>query len=102
RGLTVPLVWPDGATTRTAKVRVWGRPGSRVRLGDSPMLDSLWQDRPLEAVAGRPGLPQLVLEARGAELPLSLLVDEPSHAGQAALIGDRALVRVEIDEEGEH
>jgi hypothetical protein len=102
RALTVPLVWPDGVTRRTAKVRVWGRPGSRVRPGDSPVLDSLWQDRPLEAVAGRPGLPQLVLEARGAELPLSLLVDEPSHTGQAALIGDRALVRVEIDEEGEH
>src|SRR5581483_3832898 len=95
RALSVVLLWPEGVTDRGAKVRVWGRPGARVSVSEGGAAPAAWQDRPLEAAPPR-GLATLGAQGRGPELPLALLVEDTAGPTQAALVGDRALLRVEV------
>jgi hypothetical protein len=94
----VALVWPAGLTRRDAKVRVWGRPGTRLTPLDDPLHESPWKDRGLEAVPDL-GLPTLVLQARGSASPLVLRLEEVAAPTLATAVCDRVLVRVAVDED---
>jgi hypothetical protein len=96
RTLTVPAVWPVLATRQSAKVRVWGVAGMRVRPAGAG--GDIWQDRGVERVSGRDALPALVMQGDGA-LPLVLRLEDTPESGIAALVCDRALIRAELGED---
>jgi hypothetical protein len=91
---TVPLVAPDAVTRSEARVRLWCEPGVLpVLLDGTP-----WAERRIEEIAERKTLPVLVAAAPRADAPLSLRWDEPRSA--YAVLVERALVRVRLDEAG--
>jgi len=93
----VPLLWPEQATRIEAKVRIWCDPGVVPVLEDVP--DGVWRNRGSEQTDDRESLPGLVLHASGLELPLSLrLLTAVSNL--PAVVFDKGLVRVDINEDG--
>ena len=64
------------------------------------MAGALWRDRGVEPVKDHDVLPALVLQGDGAQLPLTLQLDEVAGSGVAALICERALIQVEVG--GDH
>jgi hypothetical protein len=97
RWLETALVWPEGATAHDAKVRVWCAPGSPPELASVP---GAWRDRGVEIVPERDSVPALVVHATGASTPLALRIHDPGAAKLAALVGERTLIQVRLDDEG--
>src|SRR5207253_3094396 len=93
RLLDVSSIWPRDTTHRTAKVRVWCDPGTRVRLAEFGAAQEVWQDRGVEPVKEHNGLPSLVLRGDGARLPLVLRVEVCNQGSVMALVCDRALIQ---------
>jgi hypothetical protein len=96
------LIWPEGATRHEAKVRIWSETGTRPLLVDVPAEEAGWQDHGIEIVSGADVLPALVVQASGLDLPLAVRLVEPGHTRPAALVCDRGLIQVTVDEEGAH
>lgn len=97
RPWNVPLVWPEAATRRDAKVRLWCPPGTFPALAQ-PALD--WHERGIESVPGRESFPALVVQGTGAHVPLTLQMRPPSQGALATLLCDRTLIQVHVDEDG--
>lgn len=93
RTLEVATVWPQRATRLGAKVFVWCDPGTRVRLADDSRAGAVWQDRGVEPVPKHDVLPSLVLRGDGAQLPLTLRLDETAGSGVASMLCERALIQ---------
>jgi hypothetical protein len=98
----VPLIWPEGATQQEAKVRLWSEAGTKPLLEDGPADPSRWHDHGIEIVPGADVLPALVVRASGLDLPLAVRLVEPANTRPTALVCDRGLIQVAIDEEGTH
>jgi hypothetical protein len=94
----VPLIWPEAATRQEAKVRVWCAPGTMLALAADA---GAWHDRGIESVSGRDSLPALALHGAGNVVPLTLQVQPASAAALAALVCDRTLIQVQIDDDGD-
>jgi hypothetical protein len=94
---TVPLIWPESATRQEAKVRVWCAPGTMPALAADA---GVWHDRGIESVPARDSLPALAVYGTGTSVPLTLQVQPSSAAALAALVCDRTLIQVQIDDEG--
>lgn len=93
----IPLLWPDGATSRDAKVRIWSDPGV------APMVQGMgeiWKERPLEegSVAGI--WPAVVVAGMGEQLPLAVRLEQSGQRRLPVLVADRSLVQVRVDEDG--
>jgi hypothetical protein len=96
--LPVPLVSVIPATHGQARVRIWAASGSRVSAaGDA------WEEVKLEAVAGEPSLPALVLRGlvrrEGPWPPLILRREEAASLAPTVRV-DRALVQARVAEGG--
>jgi len=102
RVVQVPLVWPEEATRQDAKVRVWSEAGTNPLLVEPLHTQETWRDHGIEFVPGSEVLPALVLRGTGLNLPLALRLVEATSARLPALVCDRGLVQVTIDEEGNH
>lgn len=92
----VPLIWPDAAARRDAKVRVWLPPGTFSALAPG---DNDWHDRGIESAPERDSLPALVVRGAGTHVPLTAPV-RPSQASLATLVCDRVLIQARVDENG--
>jgi hypothetical protein len=93
----VPLLWPEAATSRDAKLRVWTEPGVTPTLAG---LGSIWMERPIEE-GPAPGMwPALVAAGIGPTLPVSLQFDQSAGHRLPALVADRSLIQVRIDDDG--
>lgn len=103
RRVAVPLFWPEAATRCTMKVRVWSDGGFQAAPADG----AAWEERPVEALAERETLPQLVLTstgvrgAKGPEFPLTLQLTEPLGTPLAAGAVDRALIQAAVGDTGQ-
>ena len=98
RSLRVPLLWPRRATRRDVRVRVWSDGGTLVRPADPAGAD--WKDRGTEVVPGRDALPTLVVQATEPAEALTLAVEYAPREAPPALVCDRALVQVTVDDDG--
>ncbi|GEM_PF-2508957 len=101
----VPLIWPEAATRRDAKVRVWCAPGTFLALagarrGSPDPAGGDWHERGIESVPGHDSLPALVVHGTGAHVPLTAPVRPASQAALAALVCDRVLIQVRVDDDG--
>jgi hypothetical protein len=97
RWLETALIWPEGATSHDAKVRVWCAPGSFPELATVP---GAWRDRGVEIVPERDSVPALVVQASGADTSLALRIHDPGAAKLASLVGERTLIQVRLDDDG--
>jgi hypothetical protein len=103
--LKVPLPRPVAATVSETRVRVWGEPGALPFLAPG----STWSEQALEPEpadprrpARHPGrLPVLVLRSDALDGPLTLRMGEPGPGPSAAVLTDRALIRVTLEGKGE-
>ncbi len=94
----VPLVWAEQATQTRTKVRLWATPTTVPALAVPEPDGPVWKERGTEVVPGR-GLPSRVLLADGLNVPLFLRLD-PAPPALAGVVIERALVQVEVKEEG--
>ncbi len=88
----MPLIVPENVTRGETRARVWGDAGLMPVGADG------WAEQNLEVVAGRNRLPSLVLRADRVDQPLALRLAEVE--GGAAVLLERALVRVEVGADG--
>jgi len=95
----VPLVVPDQIALGDTKVRAWGDLGATPSM---PPAHAGWAEQSIEVVKDNPRLPALVLLAHSPDAALSLRLDEPPGGGlqPAAVLVDRALIRVSVSESG--
>jgi hypothetical protein len=91
-----PLIWPEQATQADSKVRVWTLPTMTAALRSDGLA---WKEVGLEVVPGRNELPSRVFQSDGGFAPLPLVL-RLAPAPLAALVVDRALIQVAVDEEG--
>jgi hypothetical protein len=99
RLLRVPLIVPAVQARGEARLRVWTEQGPLpINAGKD------WEDRPIEAVPGKPslpGLPVLVLSAFRLNAPLTLKLGEGSSSPVTVLI-KHGLARVEVTDGGQN
>lgn len=98
--LKLSFPWPDGATRKELKVRVWTTSGVKIRLNDTALSSRFWKERELERLEDRKSLPSLVLysaDAGDPELFASIRTQEKS---LPPMIVDQGIIQVRIDEEG--
>jgi hypothetical protein len=100
RQLDVRPIWPSGASQKDVKVRVWSAAGVKARLTDDVSKSGVWKDRSIEVVPGRDQFPGLVLQGFGANLPLTLQLEDASTVAPAAFFADRALMQFRMLEDG--
>jgi hypothetical protein len=92
----VPLIAPDTSLPGDIHLRVWSESGGH--LPSDPSRG--WSEQNIEEVPGRTRLPVMVLRSSRTDLPLTLRAGEAAAAFTVLI--DRALVRVDIGEGGEH
>jgi hypothetical protein len=97
--VNVPLIWPEQATRMETKVRLWSSAAVLPVLAEPLQEDLTWKDIGTEAVAGRDSLPIRVLRGEGSNLPLALRL-ERAPTSLAGVVVDRALIQVQVDDEG--
>jgi hypothetical protein len=93
----IPLLWPEGASRREAKLRIWTEPGvtpTIVGLGD------VWKERPLEEGPNGGAWPALVAAGAGPALPLTIQVATAAGRRLPSLVADRSLIQVRVDDDG--
>lgn len=95
----VPFVWLEGATRHDMKARVWTPQDVFPSLTEQAQAQG-WRQRGAEVVAERDSLPALVLECTREEPALNLGLSSPGANTLAALIGERALIQVAVEEDG--
>ena len=93
----LPLVWPDAATRRDAKVRFWSAPGTVLALAPAGRD---WHERGIENVPQRDSLPALVVHGAGANVPLTVQARAAGQTPLASLLCERTLIQVRLDAEG--
>lgn len=96
-GTVVPLLWPDAATNREAKVRVWTEPGMTPTLVG---LGSVWKARPIEEGPNFNSWPSLVAAAIGPVLPLTVMFEQTAEQRLPTLLAERSLIEVRIEDDG--
>jgi hypothetical protein len=94
-----PIISAEQATQTETKVRLWGPPGTNPVLVSTGPTDLTWKDVGLEVVPGRNDLPLRVLQSTGSLAPLTLRL-LPSASAPANVVVERALVQVNIEEDG--
>jgi hypothetical protein len=98
--LNVPLAWLAQATHVDAKARLWSVPGLLPVLAPGAGEELAWKEIGTEAVAGKDNLPVRVLWNDVKRAPLVLRL-ERSAASTGAIVVDRALIQVSVDEDGQ-
>jgi hypothetical protein len=91
----VPLIVPEQTNGET-KVRVWSEPGT---LPEPMRADADWSRHNVEKVKKRSRLPVLVLQAQSMNAKLTLRLAE-AEGDKVNVLADRALIRVDVKEEG--
>jgi hypothetical protein len=95
----VPLVLPDQATHVEAKLRLWSQPGTVPAVAEPALAGLAWKDMSTEVVAGQDSLPARVLVSEGHVTPLTMRL-VPAPATVAAVVAERVLVQVQVDDDG--
>jgi hypothetical protein len=91
--VNLPVVQVAEATRTENKVRVWTEPGIL------PIADQgLWEEMPLEIVAGKNSLPSLVVRSGNMERPLQLRLTDLPAVRSASTIIARALIQAAVDD----
>jgi hypothetical protein len=92
---TVPLVTPEQTARGEIKVRVAAEPGIVPELASGP-----WEEVALEAVEGK-RLASLVLRGSRLDMPLAVRLHEGGSAMLDTVGVERALIRVDVTEQGQ-
>jgi hypothetical protein len=96
KAVDIPFVKIADATRAENKVRVWTEPGI-VPVADQ----ALWEEMPVEVVAGKDSLPSLVERSASMDNPLQIYLRELPGVRPTSTIIERALIRVDVDERGQ-
>src|SRR5262249_50979568 len=91
----VPLVWPELATRKVAKVRIW----SESRMKPSLAELEIWIDKGIDIVPSSDALPALVVHGSGAHLPLAVNLTLTNQSLLPSAHCARGLVQAVIDED---
>jgi hypothetical protein len=94
-----PLLWPNQATRVESKVRLWSQPETNVVVAEPSVAKRTWTDIGTEVVTGRPDLPARVLQTEAAKPELFLRM-EAAPAQLAAIVANRVLIQVRVDDDG--
>ncbi len=97
--LHVTPLWPVHVSQKDVKVRVWCRAGLQARFADDAASRGVWKERGIEVVKDKEHFPSLVLQGYGADLPLTLKIDESAATPMAAFLADRALIQVRMGDD---
>jgi hypothetical protein len=100
RRLIVTPIWPADVSQKDVKLRVWAPAGVQTRLTDDTLQRGVWKERSIEVVPEKKHFPALVLVGYGANLPLALQIQEAAANSLAAFLADRALIQVQMAEDG--
>jgi hypothetical protein len=95
--IKVPIVWPDGANRKEAKVRLWTEANLAPRLVD---MGRTWIESDLENVPGMTSFPAIVVTSRGEDPTLGVQLEEAGSARLPAMVCQRSLVQARIGENG--
>jgi hypothetical protein len=100
RPFPVPLLWPVAATRAETRVRFWCESGTVPILAGADRLSGRWRDQGAEVVVGHDSLPALVVASDHLDPRLHVTLEDSSQPPLPALVVDRGLIQVVIDEEG--
>ena len=100
KALRVTPIWPSHGSQEDVKVRAWVPAGVQARLAADIIQLGAWKERSIELVRERVQFPSLVATAFGANLPLTITLEETAAPSLAAFVADRALIQVRTTDDG--
>ena len=89
------LIWPEAATRVESGLRIWGGSGGR-RIAS---FEGRWRELPPEPDPTRDSLPWLTLTGTGGNLPLTLLLTDPTEGPLPSVWVERVLIQTWVGED---